>query len=73
MIEKITKTGRKFFLVISVFFLGVVASPPGWNFWDFLAEVSHNPETMRFVLYGVAGLLVVAAILYVAGQIKKEE
>ncbi len=72
MIERIRKTGSKVLLLLAVFFLGVVAQPAGWNFWDFLEEISHNPVVMKFVLYIIVGFFVIAAIVYVIGQIKKE-
>ncbi len=72
MTEKAIKAGRKALLIMSVFFLGVVISPPGWNFWDFLAEVSENPEIMKSILYCIAGFVVMSAILYIIGQLKKE-
>ncbi len=73
MRERIGSIGRKFLLFWAIFFLGLAVSPPGWNFWDFLAEVSENPEIMKALLYGIAGFLVMLAIIHALDHLKKKE
>ena len=61
--------GRKSLLLIAVFFLGFVASPPSFNFWTWLGEVAQNPDVAVLVFYGAAALTTLAAIVFVAKNI----
>ncbi len=67
------KAGRKILLVVCVFFLGVVTPPSGWNFWDFIVEVGHNPELTVPLLIGLAWLSIGAAVLVVFKNIKSKK
>lgn len=73
MTEKIVAIRGRFLLIVAIFFLGVVSSPKGWNFWEFLDEISNSPEVMSLILYGVAGVVIMKAILYIIDSLRRRD
>jgi len=72
LIEKIKETGRrvrdfllKFLAVAVVFFLGMMASPEGWRFQDFIKERAHDPQWTLPIFYLVASIIFAVMVFFV--------